>query len=232
MKFRLFLLLCLLGQLSLNAQILKYTSGNNAWNPDSLGNHRVVVQFDGTNKIAHAKIDWRRRDEHPELKGIIVQDANGKTISAVGTDKLTRESADVYFEAPGSGKYYVYYLAYKNEGRSNYPKGVYLKAKHADQTWLTAAKRVKVNAFAVEIQSVDAFNSFYPMEIIATGKETAAIKAKYASAAFIVFPEDRMFPIKMQNDLPYRWVQKGAINTFTGSASKGENYAFQLGYLR
>ncbi|MCX2432698.1 glycoside hydrolase domain-containing protein [Pedobacter sp. GR22-10] len=229
MKFKLFLILFICSAFASNAQILKYTNGNNAWNPDSLGNHRVVLQFAGSNKIAHAKIDWRRRDEHPELKGIIVQDASGKTISVVGTDKLTRESADVYFETSGPGKYYVYYLAYKNEGRSNYPKGVYIKPKQADQAWLATAKQVKVNVAVVEIQSIDAFNSFYPMEVIATAKETTVVKSKYPSEAFIVFPEDRMYPIKMQNDLPYRWVQKGALNSFTGTASKGENYAFQLG---
>ena len=230
MKFRLILLCCLFGQLSLRAQTLKYTNGNKAWNADSLGNHRVAVQFAGNDKIAHAKIDWRRRDEHPESKGIIVQDDKGKAVSVFGIDKFTRESADIYFEpSSGIGKYYVYYLPYKNEGKSNYPKGVYLKSKQADLNWLNKAKQVKVNTSVLEIQSIDAFNSFYPMEVIATTKETNVIKAKYPTEAFIVFPEDRMYPIKMQNDLPYRWVQKGASNYFVGTASKGENYAFQLG---
>ena len=229
MKFRFFLFSCLLWQLSLHAQTLKYTNGNSSWNADSLGNHRVVVQFSGTGKIAHTKIDWRRRDEHPETKGLIIQDANGKNVAVFGADKLTRESADIYFEPTGAGKYYVYYLAYKNEGRSNYPKGVYLKPKAVDQNWLNQAKHTAVNTSVLEIQSVDAFNSFYPMEVIATAKETGAIKAKYNTEAFVVFPEDRMFPVKMQNDLPYRWIQKGATSNFTGTAGKGENYAFQLG---
>ena len=99
MKFRLFLLFCLFGQLSLNAQTLKYTNGNNAWNPDSLGNHRVVLQFQGAGKIAHAKIDWRRRDEHPELKGIIIQDANGKQVSVVGSDNLTQGKCRCLFRS-------------------------------------------------------------------------------------------------------------------------------------
>nr|WP_205944161.1 glycoside hydrolase domain-containing protein [Pedobacter sp. HDW13] len=229
MKFRLFLLSCLFWQFSLHAQTLKYTNGNSSWNADSLGNHRVVIQFSGTGKIAHAKIDWRRRDEHPEAKGLIIQDADGNNVAVFETDKLTRESADIYFEPSGAGKYYVYYLAYKNEGRSNYPKGVYLKPKQIDQSWLNQAKRTAVNSSVLEIQSVDAFNSFYPMEVIATAKETAAIKAKNNAEAFVVFPEDRLYPIKMQNDLPYRWIQKGTSATFAGTASKGENYAFQLG---
>ncbi|WP_316799893.1 glycoside hydrolase domain-containing protein [Pedobacter frigidisoli] len=226
MKFKLILFVCLFGQLSLSAQILKYTNGNNAWNPDSLGNHRAIVEYKGTGKVAHVRLDWRRRDTHPELKRIIVRDFNGKNVAIVGTENLTRESVDLYFEAPFIGKYYVYYLPYKNEGRSNYPKGIYLKA---DEKQLDQSKKVSVNTHVLEIQSIDAFNSFYPMEVIATEKETAALKAKYANEPFVVFPEDRMFPIKMQGDLPYRWIQKGASTSFKGTANRGENYAFQLG---
>ncbi|KQR65249.1 glycoside hydrolase domain-containing protein [Pedobacter sp. Leaf176] len=226
MKFWSFLLLSILCQLSVDAQVLKYTDGNNAWNADSLGNHRVVVHFNGTGKVAHVKIDWRRRDEHLELKKVIIQDATGKAFSVLSVENFSRESADIYFEAPTKGKYFVYYMPYKNEGRSNYPKGVYLKA---DNYTLNNANKIAINATALEIQSIDAFNSFYPMEVIATAKETAAVKSKNQSEAFIVFPEDRLFPIKMQNDLPYRWIQKGVSNTFSGSAKKGENYAFQFG---
>jgi hypothetical protein len=125
-KFSLFVFICFIGQLSVNAQTLKYTNGNNAWNPDSLGNHRAIIQFAGTGGIAHVKIDWRRRDEHPELKRIIVQDVDGKSLPLVGYDNVNRESGEIYFEAK-AGKYFVYFMPYKNEGRSNYPKGVYLK---------------------------------------------------------------------------------------------------------
>jgi hypothetical protein len=228
MKFKLFLFICFIGHFTLNAQIHKYTIVNHAWDSDSLGNHRAVVQFIGTGKIAHVKINWRRRDEHPELKGIIIQNASGRIMQTIGTDKLTRESADIYFEPSGAGQYYVYYLPYKNEGRSNYPKGVYLKPQN-NTNLLNDAKNTPINTNVVEIQSVDAFNSFFPMEVIATTKETDALKAKYPSDAFLVFPENRMHPIKMQRDLPYRWIQKGVSNSFSDVASKGENYTFQLG---
>jgi hypothetical protein len=36
-------------------------------------------------------------------------------------------------------QYYVYYLPYKNEGSSNYPKGVYLPVEHtASADWLNS----------------------------------------------------------------------------------------------
>jgi hypothetical protein len=52
-----------------------YTSGNNSWKEDSLGNHRAVVQFTGEGKIARVIIPWRRNDTDPRQKRIIVQDA-------------------------------------------------------------------------------------------------------------------------------------------------------------
>ena len=225
MKFSFFLLVTMLAHLVVGAQILKYSNANSSWNADSLGNHRVVVEFNGPGKIGHAKIDWRRRDLNPETKGIIVVDVNGKRVNS-NAKNINRESGDVYFEANKHGKYYVYFLPYINEGRSNYPKVVYLKPI---KTLKDSPNGATINATVLEMQSIDAFNSFFPMEVIATAKETKAVEAKYRSASFIVFPEDRMFPIKMTSDLPYRWIQKDVSNSFSGFANKGENYAFQLG---
>jgi hypothetical protein len=62
---------CFLSQ----AQNIRYTSGNNSWKEDSLGNHRAVVQFTGEGKIARVIIPWRRNDTDPDKKRIIIQDA-------------------------------------------------------------------------------------------------------------------------------------------------------------
>ncbi|MGY3053898.1 hypothetical protein ACVWYG_002100 [Pedobacter sp. UYEF25] len=228
MKFIFTLIIFAICTLGANAQVLKYTSANNSWNADSLGNHRAVVSFDGSGPTAHVSINWRRRDRNPELKRIIVQKASGELVSEVGYDKLSRESGDVYFSA-SSGTYFIYYMPFKNEGRSNYPKGVYLKPNLMDESWFSKAKHTSINAHVVEIQSIDSFNSFYPMEVIATAKETQILKAKYSDNSFLVFPEDRMHPVKMEDDLPYRWVKMTNLDRFNGSASRGENYAFQLG---
>lgn len=215
------------------AQTIKYSNATNSWNADSLGNHRAVVSFNGPGKLARVIIEWRRRDNHPEEKRVIVQDAKtGRIISNVHVAGINRDYGDIYFEpVPGSGKYYVYYMPYRNEGRSNYPKGVYLSpAEIASQQWAaTIPAQFAANAFCREIQSVDAFNSFYPMEVIATAKETEAVKEKYKAAAMIVFPEDRLHPIMMKNDLPQRWIVKGPSSMFRDIAGKGENFSFQLG---
>ncbi|HEX3383725.1 MAG TPA: glycoside hydrolase domain-containing protein, partial [Mucilaginibacter sp.] len=73
------------------------------------------------------------------------------------------------------------------------------------------------------------FNSFYPMEVIAKALEVKALEKKYPSKKYLVFPEDRIHPIKMRHDLPQRWMIKGPTSDFTGEADKGENFAYQLG---
>ena len=215
------------------AQELKYTSGNNNWNAESLGHHRAVVTFNGTAKVARVVIPWRRRDEHPETKRIIIQDAKTKQkITNVKTLALTREQGDICFEpTSGKGEYYIYYLPSKNEGRNNYPKGVYLAPEQtADNTWLQAVPDgMKPNTMVKELESIDTFNSFYPMEVIATAAEMQQLKLKHPGGGYMVFPEDRQFPIKMTDDLPQRWIKRGPSQTFAGAADKGEYYAFQLG---
>ena len=156
---------------SLTAQKIPYANCTNCWNPDSLGNHRAVIEFNGTGNIAKAVIPWRRRDFNPELKRIIIEDAKThQKVMNVKSGTLDRESGEIYFEpVSGSGIYYVYYMPYKNEGRSNYPKGVYLKPENTTSVeWLnsiTSDKNIP-SASVKEFQSIDAFNTFYPMEIM------------------------------------------------------------------
>ena len=227
------LIMCLcIFSISLAAQQIKYTTGNDSWNPNLLGNHRVVVEFTGKDNVAKTTIEWRRRDENPELKKIIVQDVNGKEILNTKTENINREYGTIFFEpVSGKGTYYVYYMPYIDEGDANYPKGVYDKPESkADAAWLSKIKtNLKDNCTVTEIQSVNAFNSFYPMEVIATAAETKDIIAKNSGNSFLVFPEDRLYSIRMKNDLPQRWVQKGVQNSFADTAMKGEYLAFQLG---
>jgi len=218
-----------MGYHSLQAQDIPFTDGHNAWNPDSLGNIRAVLYCPGSGSVASAYVPWRRRDEHPENKRIIVVDGvTNKRILNAWADSISRESGVIHFQpVSGRGTYYVYYMPYKNEGRSNYPKGVYLKPDTTTHAW---AGPTGLRATVRAIESINSFNSFYPMEVIATGLETKALIAKHASAPYLVFPEDRAYPIKMKYDLPYRWIKRATPGSVSfGKADKGENYAFQLG---
>jgi hypothetical protein len=190
------------------------------------------------------------------MKRIIVQDsATGKIILNKTTGAISRESGEIFFEpVSGKGLYYIYYMPYRNEGRSNYPRGVYWKPDTtATEDWLATAKTLmdqpgygsgnkaakSSNAGALTCkplveQSIDAFNSFYPMEVIATEKETEALINANKGKAFCIFPEDRKYSIRMRNDLPYRWIQTGEnlkqVNiNLSAIAGKGEYYAYQLG---
>ncbi len=224
-------LIFLLGATPAFSQEIPYTICENCWNPDSLGNHRAVVTVPTAGKSAAVRIDWRRRDQNPERKMILVTDEKGTLISNVGRRAINRESGEVFFEpVAGAGTYYVYYLKYYSKGRSNYPTVIYPEYKDTAAPDWTAQMFLKpVTATVKEFQSIDALNSFYPMEVIATQAATAALREKSAGKPYLIFPEDRMFPVKMRTDLPQRWILRGPSDGFEGTADRGENYAFQLG---
>jgi hypothetical protein len=223
------LIFILAGCLNSAGQTLKYLSGNNSWDADSLGNHRALVLVTAAGPVAKANIQWRLAYQTPAA--IIVVDAKtNKRIANIKAEGLSRESGTVYFEpTSGAGKYYIYYMPYKVTARSNYPQAVYIKmANMASGDWLNKTSQT-TTATVLYLESVNAMNSFYPMEVIATGKEIQNLVKANADKPYLVFPEDRLHPIKMQHDLPQRWVQKGITTKFADAALKGENFSYQLG---
>jgi hypothetical protein len=216
------------------AQQIKYTVGHNAWDPDSLGNHRVVLSIAPTtnNFVITTNIDWRRSDEHPEDKGIFVVDAvtNQRILNVVAS--VYRESCFLQFQPTKSRKYYVYYMPYKVDGKSNYPNAKYLKPEQAaSKEWLDVISKIRVKDFATvdSIESINQINSFYPMEVIAKASEVKALESKYPAKKYLVFPEDRLHIIKMKHELPQRWIISGLKSEFNDETDKGENYTYQLG---
>ena len=213
-------------------QELKYSVCNDCWSADSLGNHRAVVDVKGAGKVAQVKIVWRRRDDDPESKTIIITDRKGHIIKNLKREHVTREYGSLLFE-PKSGetRYYVYYLKYWTKGRSNYPTVVYPSFKEtASAAWLKSTTGVApLKAVVVGMEFIDEFNSFYPMEVIATKVEAENLKGKSKDLEFLLFPEDRMHAVRMKNDLPHRWVMRGPGDTFSATVDKGENFSFQIG---
>ncbi len=214
------------------SQEVVYSNCDGCWNADSLGNHRAVVYVDTKVTAVKVTLPWRRNDLNPENKRIIVEAASTHAkVMNVAIATITREYGAIYFEPEaGEGLYYIYYMPYKNEGRSNYPKGVYLKPENtASGEWSAKYAATPSTATLKEFQSINSFNSFYPMELIATRNETEQLKAKSKDQPFLLFPEDRMHPVKMRTDLPYRWIKKGISTTFTDTARRGEFMTFQIG---
>jgi hypothetical protein len=231
---------------------LRYGTGN--WDAAAYGNHRAVVHVEGKADAVRVRIPWRRRDANPEKKDVVVIDATtGARVKNVCPLALTRESGDFVFQpATAPGGYYFYYLSYTSQGK-NYPKVAYKPMEHtADEAWLkkwglspwsgqasseAAAAGAEPaggtaafpEARAVEIQSIDEFDSFYPMEVIATNLETTRLLVKYPDAPYLIFPEDRRFSVRMKDDLPERWAEAGPRDEFSGEALRGEFYVFQIG---
>lgn len=218
----------------------RYSIGD--WVPDTLGNQRAVVRVSAAADAVRVRLPWRRRDRNPEQKNVIVVDAKTDTpVANVVRVSITRESGDLVFQpVTAPGEYYVYYLPIAGNVKTSYPKVTYPAPQQtADSAWLqrnqlataAAAQRRWTSlpqAELVEFQAVDALNSMYPMEVIATAAETRAIVAAHG-APYLLFPEDRAYSIRMTDDLPQRWILKGAGQPFTGIAQRGEFYAFQIG---
>ena len=212
--------------------------GTGEWNADSLGNHRVVVSIEKPSDAVLAKLDWRRRDLQPEAKDLYIIDAQtGKRIENVFRFAVNREEGDIVFQPQTvPGKYYIYYMKYVTSGSANYPTVKYPSFKEtASSEWLSknklnSKKLPKLpTATIVQYQSINTLNSFYPMEIIATQKEKDALLKTMPNDSYILFTEDRRYPIRMCSDIPSKWITDNRHDSFTGTADKGEYYVFQIG---
>lgn len=223
------------------AAIPQYETGN--WASNEFGNHRVVVHLPRGGDAAWAHIEWRRRDKNPEKKEIIVIDGQtGKRIENVARLRVTQESGDIVFEpVSGAGNYEIYFMPYQGDLKSHYPKITYVApTETADPSWIkrnhlrnlrealaSASKMPRPDSMRFE--SIDDFDRFTSMEIIATHAETEAILQANKTSSYFVFPEDRSHSIRMTDFLPAEWARRTADYMFRGTAAKGEFYAFQLG---
>ena len=240
MKQLLFTLFCLFAYSSLQAQAVPTDElyGVGIWNADSLGNHRVIVSVDKPADAVLATIDWRRRDLNPEAKNLIVVDAaTGERITNVCRFTIARERGEVVFQPQTvPGEYYIYYLKNVMSGSPYYPTVNYPAFENtASADWVKKNKLSGKKAPAlpaakvVQFQAINELNSFYPMEVIATSNETARLLKEHPGEKYILFTEDRKFPIRMTTDIPYKWIADNRHDFFYGQADKGEYYVFQLG---
>jgi hypothetical protein len=212
--------------------------GTGFWDADSLGNHRAVIKVENKADVILARIPWRRRDFNPEDKTIIIVNAStGKQVENILPVNINREFGDILFQpVTVPGEYFVYYLKHFMHGRSNYPNVSYpaFESK-AEKSWLSKAESSAKNldnlpkSTLVQFQSIDPFNSFYPMEIIATKSEVDALIKNHPNSDYLLFPENRENSIRMTSDIPLKWIQDRVTNRFSGQALKGEYFTFQIG---
>lgn len=221
--------------------------GTGTWDAASLGNHRALIHVSERSDAVTVHIPWRRRDVDPHRKDVFIMDAaTGNRVLNVYIAEINREFTNLAFRPHTvPGDYYVYYLPYVTEGSKNYPKVHYREPElGAREKWLERHgftdkkltgdkwdlfKSKLPRADVREIQSIDAFNGFYPMEVIASTREVDQLTAAHPEKEYLLFPEDRANPIRMTDDLPYKWIKSGVRPFFEGKSARGEFYAFQIG---
>jgi len=218
-----------------------YTTGH--WTADTLGNHRVVVRVANPAPAVYVRIPWRRSDADPAQKGVLITHGQTNTlIRNVLVKEINQEYGEIIFEPSfGAGLYHVYYMPYQREGMLYWGQVKYLaSSSDPDKQWLNSAvvpfamgpgsKPAGLpQAEVLEFQSRTLHDSFYPMEIIATAAEVGQIIQAHGQDGYLLFPEDRKYPIRMNHFLPYRWVEMAGKTEFLATACKNEYYSFQIG---
>lgn len=189
---------------------------------DSLGSDAVLVT-----------VPWRRHDKDPAAKSIVVVDAaSDEPVANSMTLRVDNISGDVAFQPnPGSTTYHVYYMPWESTG-GNYPRVTYPEpASHADASWEQRVRAAPPSSLprarTTQIQSVNAFHSFFPMEVIASESETAAFMSNVPDGWALV-PEHRNYPVRMRHFLPQHWTKREHATEFASRALRGEYFTFQL----
>lgn len=213
------------------------------WDADSFGNHRVVVTVARPAAAVRAHVVWRRRDRHPEMKRILMYAATGHArIRNVRVIAVTQMTGDIAFEpTAGAGEYLLYYMPYEGSVRSNYPKIDYpAPDSTAGRAWLIANElddgalasgrwRALPEATVSRFGAADSMDAFSPMEEVASPDAVARLRGAARGVPFVLFPEDRLHPIRMRHQLPERWAVAGPNTPIVARAERGEFLAFQLG---
>lgn len=211
-----------------------------SWATADLGNHRVVIAVAaaGVNRVT---IPWRRPDADPQRKGFILHDSAGRSVTEAWLLEANRERGELVFHAAQAGTFHLYHMACRIGGRTNYPQTEYLPAPTpAAAEWLKVRGlgglragdsrwRRLPEARVEAIEAASEFDSFQPMEVIATAAEVRGLLTRHPRAAYLLFGEDRAHPIKMRGDLPQRWIERGAGVPLELSAERNEFLAFQVG---
>lgn len=215
-----------------------------AW-PETFGNHRYRIVVPEAADAVWLHLDWRRRDPQPETIGMVLYDAaSNQPISNMIPVHVSREFGDVVFQpVTGPGEYFLYTMPYERTGpfysfsvkyreiqTTADPK--WLQKNHLTEQELQAGTWKSLpQALVVTYEARGEFHRYTEMERIATAEETGTLFETHARENFLLFPEDRKFPIRMVDDLPLRWIQRGPSNQFSGVARPGEFYVFQVGVV-
>ena len=204
------------------------TFGVGSW-PQKLGSHRARVSVAAKSDAVLARIPWRRHGPWPPDTGVaVMQSATGKQVDNFLAVEANREFAQIVFQADAPGVYEIYYTIHAPQQHK------------ADREWLerNGLDSVRIRdgrwkslpqAELIDFQARTEFDRFDPMEIIATQEEVDALLKACPAKTYLLFPEDRRYPIRMTDHIPQKWIKTGPSAEFRGEAARGEFYAFQIG---
>lgn len=229
------LLICLvfiLGELQVYGQEISYSTGQ--WNTEGLGYHRAVIYVSKSAEAVKVKIPWRRLDDVENKNLILVDALTGQKVENIYCTEKNKDFGVIVFEPiSGEGDYYLYYMPLRLEQKVWWsPNTEYEKPTDTfDAKWRKSTnENIDTNtAKTIRFESRDNFSRFYPMEIPVTVNELSELLQKNSDKEFLIFPEDRNYPVRMTETVPLRWYKKGANFGFEGTARKDEAYAWQLG---
>lgn len=231
MKRQILLIACMALGWVMKAQQYPYGIPQESW-VESFGNHRTKIEVNKSTEVVSLDYLWRRADKAiNQSRFLIINAETGDTIPNIHRQEITNERCQLLFGPAQKGSYYFYYLPYKVQHEGGFCQGGYLKKEQdPSEEWLAAAMKTKkpVQAKVQKIEARTAFNSFYPMEVIATENECINYTKKYPNA-FQLFAEDRAQPIRMRHHIPAHWLTMKQGQTFKGTAAPNEYYAFQIG---
>lgn len=219
------------------------TFGSGQWDSTRYGNHRFIIRLDKPCPAAAVEIPWRRRDNDPEKKHIIIVDAaSGEMVQNAIWIDINREFGRLIFQPKTTpGDYYIYYMPHIHGGRANYPTVTYPPhSETADLAWIKSlgpktpinfSKTWKVlpKAQVKAYEAIDAFNSFFPMEFIASAAEINTLAKSNPGKKYLLFPETRENSIRMMDAPPQKWMKTGPASMMRAEVLKGEYFVFQVG---
>jgi len=218
--------------LATTAAELPYSVPEKPWD-SAWGNHRARVRVAAPAEAVSVHLPWRRRDHSAADKAIfVIHAATQKRVSNVAPIAVSREAGTIVFQAVVAGEYHVYFMPFATQGRAFATTHYNKPEPTADPTWLRRHQpnwQMLPTADIIDFQSRTEFDRRDPMELVATEAERKALLDEHPAKPLLLFPEDRTRPIRMVDDLPVSWIERGPSNAFAATAQRNEFYVFQIG---
>ena len=206
-----------------------YTIAEEPW-VESNGNHRAVLHVEKNEQAVHIVLPWRRHDPNPQDKRLLLISAESNdTVPNIHRIQVDKKSCEIFAGPVKAGTYYLYYLPFQvQEGWGFYSRDYYPREGKPGQKWLGQIQSESVPmAMLKRFEARTASDNFYPMEVIPLKSEKVAFLEDH-TGPFLLFTEDRLFPVRMKDEIPLKWIQEPKLNHFEGIAQRNEYYVFQV----